>query len=309
MSDTGEPIPGQTPDEAINPADKTHVVIKEITQRDKILAEIERIVTIDDDEKRVKAEESFIKQRVTELTTDSKPTTLSLVSGSVYRGFIHPETRIMRNFLVDAVRIDDQEIYRTLLESFRQFRDNPSWQNKSMREIASHALIRTLGDYFGNHYSTSSTEEKNRQFYWDHGSVGSKDISIAEFKGKRMGVCTEKVSVAQNLLTFMGYDSEFVISTNNRLDASETDDRGGHAYILITSDKGHFIHDPTNPIMVEKEDGTVHAVLPSNYPIVEEQYQSLVKGGQVEVTHTDLIWDGKSYQRKESVKRTYVGPK
>lgn len=313
MSDGTEPIPGQTPVEVVElPDDKAQSPDEEkkaIPVRDRMLAEIERVTSEEDEQKRKESSEKLIATRMAELTGESKPKTLSLVAGSVHNGFIHPESRIMRNFLVDAVRIDDPQIYQVLLESFRQYRENPSWKNKSMREIATYALARTLGEYFGNHYGTSSTEQNNRQFYWDHGSADSEDISISEFRGKKIGVCAEKAAVAQNLLTFMGYETELVMSTNNRLNASETDDREGHAYLILTTDRGHFIHDPTNPIMVKKEDGSVFAVMPSNYPISDEQYRGLVGGGQAEVDHTDLTWDGNSYQKQESVKRIYGGPR
>lgn len=313
MSDSAEPIPGQTPAELVKPQDTKQDPVKEevksLTARDRILAEIERIVGETDDKKREEISKEFIAARVEKLTSESEPKTLSLVMGSVHSGFVHPESRIMRNFLVDAVRVDDPQIYQVLLDSFRQFRENPSWRDRSMREIAPQALARTLGEYFGNYYGTSSTEQNNRKFYWDHGSADSEDLSISEFRGKKIGVCAEKAAVAQNLLTFMGYETELVMSTNNRLNASETDDKDGHAYLIITSDRGHFIHDPTNPIMVEKEDGSIFTVMPSNYPISNEKYQGLIEGRQVQVDHTDMTWDGTSYQKQESVKRTYGGPK
>lgn len=198
---------------------------------------------------------------------------------------------------------------KVLLDSFQQFKENPAWQNRSMREIAQHALVRALGTYFGNYYGTDGIEAKNREFYLNHSDMESEDIPISDFRGKCIGVCAEKAAVAQNLLTFMGYDSELVMSTNNRLNSSGVNDKDGHAYNIISSDRGHFVHDPTNPVIVENTDGSLHTVLPSNYPISEEQYQSLVKGGQVEVIHNDLTLDDGVYQKQEAVKRVYGGPK
>lgn len=322
MSDCGEPIPGAVPAEVAQnailedsspPKSSVDEIAqpqkKDIPLRDRLMAEMEVIVTEADDTKRGEQAGQFIEKRVAELMKLSRPTTLSLVNGSVYKGFIHPETRIMRSFIVDAVRINNTEIYKVLLESFRQFKENPAWQSKSMREIAQHALVRTLGTYFGNYYGAEGVESRNRQFYLDHSGIDSEDIAISEFRGKGMGVCAEKAAVAQNLLTFMGYDSELVMSTNNKLNSPDVNDRDGHAYNVISSDRGHFVHDPTNPVIVENTDGSLHTVLPSNYPISEEQYQNLVKGGQVEVDHNDLTWDGNVYKKQEDTKRVYGGPK
>lgn len=323
MSDNGEPIPGAVPGEVAqnstinlqNPPKPsigevaTKPIKKDIPLRDQLLSDIESIVSEVDSTKREEQTSQFIDKRMNELIGSCKPRVLSLVTGSVYKGFIHPETRIMRNFMVDAVRINDPELYKVLLESFRHFKENPAWQNRSMREIAQHALVRTLGTYFGNYFGTDGVEARNREFYLDHSDMESEDIPISDFRGKSIGVCAEKAAVAQNLLTFMGYDSELVMSTNNRLNSPDVDDKDGHAYNVISSDRGRFIHDPTNPVIVDNTDGSLRTVLPSNYPISEEQYQGLIKGGQVEVVHNDLTWDGSVYQKQEEVKRIYGGPK
>lgn len=278
---------------------------KEVSLRDKILSEVEQIIGVDDPQKREQKIENYVEERVSQLTQSSQTRELSLIAGTPYRGFIHPESLVRRSYIVDPVRINDNSLYIQLLDSIRQYRQSPGWQEKSLREIAPRAVVRALGDYFGNAISSQDTNTQNKAFYLDRVSLYSEDVDLEELKGKSIAVCTEKAGAAQNLLTFLGYDSELVMSSKCRLNSPDTDDPDGHAYIVINSEKGHSIFDPTNPVVATKEDGTLHDILPSSYPITTEQYQTLMNGGQVEVTHYDQKWDGKTYSKKEGVKRIY----
>lgn len=304
------------PENTVANTDDSSVVVKdkqlppELPLRDKILGEIEQIITIDDPEVRQEKEQEYIEKRLSEITDKSEVEELSLVFGSTHEGFIHPNSRIRRNFMVEPVNINDKDIYRYLFESFREFKTNPVWSQKSMREIAQQAITFTLGKYFGNHFSDSSTENRNREFYLDSSSTDWNDIPLSSFRGLGIAVCAEKAPTAQNFLAFLGYDSELIMSTGNRLVPDEKDSRSGHAYIIITNEaQNHFLYDPTNPVIVSKPDDTVQTVFPANYQLKEDEYSRLKQGGQVEVTHTDLAWDGSHYSKKEPVTRVYSGPK
>lgn len=209
---------------------------------------------------------------------------------------------------MDGLKINDDEIYKVLIESFRQYKTEPGWANKSIREIAQQAVVRTIGVYFGNYVNTHKTVMLNKEFYNDHTSSSSDPISVSEFKGKGIAVCAEKAPTAENLLTFIGFDSELVMSTNNRLSSSDTDE-DGHLYVIVSSESGHFIHDPTNSVVVSNPDGSFYSVFPASYKITDEQYESLKNGGQVEVKHNDMIWDGASYKEEPTLNRIYGGPK
>lgn len=280
---------------------------KEVTSRDSILFEVGRVISEDDSSKRKKVIEQFVEDRVAQLTQDSSTRELSVVAGTPHRGFIHPDSPVRRSYIVDPVRVNDNGLYYQLLDSIRQYRESPGWQAKSLREIAPPAVIKTLGDYFGNATSSQDANVRNKEFYSDRVSAYSEDVDLEELRGKGIAVCTEKAAAAQNLLTFLGYDSQLVMSNKCRLNSPDADDIEGHAYIVINSDKGHFIFDPTNPIAATNKDGTLQAVFPANYPISEEAYQTLMSGGQVEVTHHDLKWDGETYTKEEGVKRVYGG--
>ena len=278
-----------------------------VFNRDHVLSQVDSLLQIPDESEKAQKITDFIDTRLQLLTESTIPKEFSVMTRP-RKGFLHPDSGIRRNFLVDPFHVDDPEIYKQLIETFEEFRENPNWQEKTLREIAPYAILRTIGNYFGNHWGTTNTENNNRAFYLDRSSSDSEDIHLNEFKGKRIAVCAEKAAVAQNLLSFLGYESELVSSTKCRLESPDKDDQGGHMYNVITSGKNHLIFDPTNPTIVTGNDGNIHTVMPAFYPIDTNGYKKLMEGGQVEVTHNDGTWDGQQNHKEPDQKRIYGGP-
>lgn len=287
--------------------DKIETQEVNVFNRDEVLARIGGLLQIENDVEREEKTSDFIQERLKLLTTATMPKEFSLISAP-RKGFLHPESRIRRNGMMDPFKVDDHEVYRLLLETFKEFKDNQNWQGKSLREIAPYAVLRLIGNYFGNHYATTSTENNNREFYVDRMNADSEDIHLNELKGKGFAVCAEKAVVAQNLLSFLGYESELVASTKCRLESPEKDDQGGHMYTVITSGENHLIFDPANPILIKKEDGGIQSVHPAFYSLDQEKYRALMSGGQVEVTHNDETWDGQKTVLGPDQRRIYGGP-
>ncbi len=275
--------------------------------RDQVLGKVDDLLKIEDDAERAKEISEFIDDRLKLLTENSTPQTFSVMS-KPKRGFLYPESGIKRSFIVDPFLVDDPEIYKQVIETFKEFRANPDWQGKTLREIAPFAILRTIGNYFGNHWGTENTENNNRVFYMDRSGVDSEDIHMSELKGKKIAVCAEKAAAAQNLLSFLGYDSELIASSKCRLESLEKDDQGGHMYNLITSGDNHLIFDPANPTLLTKDDSSIYMAMPAFYPIDQDDYKRLMSGGQVEVTHNDRTWDGQQTHMGPDQKRIYGGP-
>lgn len=278
-----------------------------IFNRDQVLSQVDDLLKIEDETERKAITSEFIDDRLKLLADSTVPREFSIMARP-RKGFLHPDGGIRRNFLVDPFHIDDPEIYRQLIGTFEEFKTNPNWQSKTLREIAPYAVLRTIGNYFGNHWGTDNTENNNRTFYMDHSGAESDDFHLNEFKGKGIAVCAEKAATAQNLLSFLGYESELVASSKCRLESPDKDDQGGHMYNVITSGENHLIFDPTNPILVKKDDDSVHTVMPAFYPIDQEGYKRLMGGGQVEITHNDGTWDGQQSHKGPDQKRIYGGP-
>lgn len=277
-----------------------------ILNRDQVLTKVDDVLKVADAGERVEKTSEFVEDRLRQLTETTVPREFSVISPP-RKGFLHPESPVRRNFLVDPFRVDDPEVYRLLIATFDEFRSSPDWQGKTLREIAPYAVLRTIGNYFGNHWGTEETEAANRRFYIDRLTADSDDIHLADLKGKGFAVCAEKAAVAQNLLSFLGYESELVASTSCRLVSQDEVDQSGHIYNVITSGENHLIFDPTNPIVVENNEGKVYTVMPAFYPIDQESYQRLMLGGQVEVTHNDGKWDGEKMVKGADTKRIYGG--
>lgn len=278
-----------------------------IFNRDEILGEISDILQTEDENERVARTSEFTSRRLVLLTENSTPGNFTIMSGA-RKGFLHPESGISRNIMVDPFMVDDPEIYKLLIEKFKEFKDNPNWKDKSLREIAPYAILDTVRSYFGNGYATESTEDQNQTFYMDRSSATSEAIPLNELKGQQIAVCAEKAATAQNLLSFLGYESELVASTKCRLESPENDDLSGHMYNVVTSGENHLIFDPANPNLVTRDDGGVQFVLPSFYPIDQEGYTKLMSGGQVEITHRDGRWDGEKILPGKEYQRIYGGP-
>ena len=184
-----------------------------------------------------------------------------------------------------------------------------AWKGREVRDMVPSVVGYTVGKYFGNHVGLGGTESRNKQFYFDHSGVGIDYISLSELKGQSLAVCAEKAAVTQNLLSFLGYQSELVASTGNQIGEDSQVNQDGHMYNVVSSERGHFIFDTTNPVEVINQDNKLVHVNPATYPISEQEYSDLMRGGKVEVIHTNLNWDGTETTPRESSTRVYAGPK
>ena len=247
----------------------------------------------------------LINERLSELLASSRPTELSLITAKAHAGFVHPESKVIRNYMVDALHPNDDEVYKVFLDTIGEFYQVSAWKERGIKQITFNAINRAVGKYFGNHYGTKNTEGMNQELYLDHTAADSDDINLSELKGKNLAVCAEKATVAQNLLTFMGIESTLIFSSNCRL--TEGEPTTGHAYPIFRTEKGIFIYDPTNPIIALDTEEKVSSVYPAIYPINEEEYERLMSGGEVEVSHSDLKTVDGALVKDEPQKRIYAG--
>lgn len=264
---------------------------------------LDQIVEIVDDEEYKQARDQFIEQRLAELQGTAKPKKFTVFSPT-YKGFIHPDSEIKPTIFLDGFKLDDDDIYVDLIDNVRAFKQDERWKSKSVREINPYAVLKTLGEYFGNYAADDGLEGSHHSYYMDHSSIDSEALPLAELKGQSIAMCTEKAATAQNLLTMLGYDSELCLSQGCELTEGIKE---MHAFNVLSSDRGRFIFEPTNPIFVSDSDGNVVNFLPATYKFTEEQYRDLMTGGEVSVQHTDYrVVDGK-YESQEVEVRKYAG--
>lgn len=104
-------------------------------------------------------------------------------------------------------------------------------------------------------------------------------------------------------LKFLGIDSYVVFSNNCKLG----DSTDGHAYVIFSTKNGRFIFDPTNPILVEDNEGKINSVNPALYKISEEDYNHLLNRDnyQITVQHIDQKLDNGKYIPQQPQTRVY----
>ena len=253
---------------------------------------------------------SFIEHRLHNLEAKADPSLeLSHVGHNQHEGFIHPKAEVVRNLIVDRLHIDDPEVFRIFFETVQTFKKTPSWQEKTIREMLLPVLQWTIGNYFGNHTGTTESEGRNRALYMGAVTADSNGISIRELRGQNCGVCCEKAAIAQNLLAFVGADSRIIFSDDCEFPEGN---KGGdaHVYILLRTSTGKYLYDPANPSAVIKaEDNSLITCGPEIHKLTDEQYNGVIGGKDVTVTHRDVLRssDGRDEAKSQRVK--YSGSK
>lgn len=248
---------------------------------------------------------SFVAARLKNLESSATPKRVISVSTEPVRGFIRPDTEIKPTEFVDGFRLDDPDMYTNLMREIAAIKDMPGWQRNSVRDIAPTAVLRTIATYFGSVIGDAETGPRRHAFYADRTTSDSDPCSISELKGTALAECIERASMAQNLLTFLGYDTTLVISSDCELTPGA---RELHAYNMVRTDKSAFIADFTNPRIVEDMEGHMVNFLPSAYPLSDEQASTILQGGKVTVNHSDVTLTGGEYVMQPAVPRTYGGP-
>lgn len=274
--------------------------------RDEVLSQIDELLKIEDEKERYEKTSKFVSDRLKLLTESSTPREFSAHS-QPRKGFLHPESKVEINAIVDPIMIDDPAIYTLLIDTFARYKRSPGWQDKSLRELTPETVLTVINSYFGNDWSDGETAEIRKRFYLDRSGLDSEPLHLNELKGKGFGSCAEKAATAQNLISFLGFQSELVTSSKCRLISEEADDPDGHLYNVITSGNSYLIFDPTNPRFIWSSPNNVHSIRPAFYRIDSEQYKSLMDGGQVKVTHNDFNMEGSEAVLGQDQVRIYGG--
>ncbi len=266
-----------------------------------MLAELERVIEASEEE-----QHKFIEKRLADLSQNVETGEISYIGRNIYRGFLGPKMEIRRNMMVDPFVLDDPDLYADLFETMRRFKETAGWEEKQLREIMPNAIQWTLSKYFGNIAASAETEMQNREFYFNHTAAESPAISIKELKGKGFAVCAEKAAAAQNLLSFVGLESELIAASGCRIPAEA--EEGAHYFILLHGPKGDMIYDPTNPRLLFDKEGKLRSYGPAMYSVSEEQTQRLTAGESITVAHSDDKMNEEGQRMSDKSNRLYNGP-
>lgn len=272
---------------------------------EEILNEVEKII---DDPEQIKV---FIERRLNELKKGSNKVEIGAVSKQWHEGFIHPDSRIRRSYLVDPFQMDDDSIYQDMFSVIKRFKEHPGWKDKPIKQMIAFIIQHTIADYFGNLVSYPNTDMDNRLFYMEHDDPTiTSEISISELKGKNIGVCAEKSAASENLSSFLGLESYYIIS-NTCIINPEDKGRTSHAFNIWKTQKGYFIYDSTNPALnLEQDTNKILDYNPAVYPITDEEFNKIKNGGTAIVKHFDRVSDSSgNVLETKTTERVYGGYK
>ncbi len=207
-------------------------------------------------------------------------------------GFIGPGTRVKRSSMTEGFFMNDQTPYEELIATLRELKAQSP--DQSARALLTQGVYREVSKYFGNWTADANTEALNRNFYSEEQDKSQVDpgytTSISQLRGQNIGTCGEKAALAHNLFLFSGMKSNLVYGKIGQED---------HAYNILTTERGRFLVDVTNPVITTKDGRSGFG--PSIYPITEEQMVGLGEGQPIEVTHVDYeIDDNNQYVPRET---------
>ena len=213
----------------------------------------------------------FIKKRLNYLLENNNvPTQIGIGCCGSYNGFITPNISVRSNELkfFQGLKMNDMDIYESLLN----YVDNDLDRYMYGEPITIYYIQNFIWNYFG--YNGGSVFQRIELYDND------EPISIKEFKKNNLATCSERSAMVQNLLKFLGFDSEIVFGKLN--------DKELHAYIIFKPEnsKIRILYDPMNP--VEYSIDGQKRYCPGVAKMSEEQYLDLNNGKEY-VFNYDLV--------------------
>ena len=160
----------------------------------------------------------------------------------IHRGYISRDTTIEFDDTIGAqYKIKDLDYLREAIQCLQRNKEKINSGLKLFNNIFLY-----LNSYFGVPKSLDSNNRENDtrwdiinrkknlsdledDEYWD--AINNIDISI--FKGEYSAMCSERSALAQNLMSFFGYESYYI---NGHI--SVDGDDGGHAYTVVADTNG-----------------------------------------------------------------------
>jgi len=242
-----------------------------------------------------------VRERIDKITQSATAESFSMFGNStpIRKGFIPSTVDLRVNAVTNPLRIDDMDVYGTIDDKRRHFIElfGSSIDEHKASILATQSVI---FDYLGVGGSSTKREDVYFEDHWN------KDfVSISEFKGENAAACLERAGLAQNLLAFLGEDTELVGGECALIEGIKE----FHAYNIVKKDDGYYLFDPTNPSLGEvNEQGHLEAYAVAEYPISNEEYQQLLEGKPINVIHKPLVKDQDGKYKKDeegSVLRTY----
>ena len=216
--------------------------------------------------------ENFIKNRINELLQVSSNQKIGKEQCGSYNGFISPTNEVVSNSsgLFPNLTFDDFDIYKDFLNFVENDVDKYFYGEPS--------TIMCVQQFVWKYFGVNSSNVFARMNVYD--TPNNEPISIQKLKGINVAACSERSALVQNLLKFMGFDSEIVFG---KLNSNES-----HAYIIFAPEKGgiKLLYDPMNPVVFQAEGKEEYGIGVSK--MSNEDYIALQNGGTYKFNY-DLV--------------------
>ncbi len=193
----------------------------------------------------------------------------------IHRGYISGDTAVsFENAIGSQYKLKDTEYLYDAVEYMRNNKERIGNGNQFFEKVTGFLI-----SYFGipdtskdrwatieNKTGFDSITDDNE--YWD--AINNIDISV--FKGEQIAQCSERSAMAQNIMSFFGYETYFMTG-----DVSVNGENEGHAYNVVADAKGQkYIVDHSITSAVEC-DGQLWSI-PNKAKI--DDYDSFIDGGR-----------------------------
>lgn len=204
----------------------------------------------------------FINNRINQLIDESESVKdIGMGLNGSYDSFIAPTVGIASNEIpiFSKLILDDMEVYKSFLDFIKNDIDGQLYGEPS--------TIKVIQYFIWNYFGYNAGDLFSRM---DIYSDGKEYLSVKELKGKNIGACSERSAMVQNILKFLGFDSELIFGKLN--------DKESHAYIVFKTGNGNarILYDPMNPVVYTTENGEKYC--PGVCLMSEDEYIQLKNG-------------------------------
>ncbi len=217
-----------------------------------------------DEEKR-----NFINKRIQSLISNDSYKRIGLGLTGSYKEFITPNMGIASNSsgLFADLKLDDLGVFEEFMNYFNNDIDNYLSTEPMAIQVIQYFIWHYFGYNSANMFARADVYDRN------------EPVSVKDLKFKNIAACSERSAMVQNLLKFLGFDSELVFGKLNK---------ESHAYIIFKPEGLNFyiLYDPMNAVeyVVDNKKG----YMPGVSMMSEEQYRELQNGGTY-IFNYDLV--------------------
>lgn len=190
-------------------------------------------------------------------------------------GFIPSKTKLKKmRFDLSSFRLDDTSYYKDVIDYIRKADEKNATNNNYLMGVIQCTIINYLGE--------RGTDQRRNALYDSKSDINDLSLSISNFQRNGTAMCVERSAMAQNILSFLGYDPILIYGymSSNKGITNEA-----HAYNCIIREGKAMLVDFTNPIY---KDGKYYK--PACFPVSGDDLAKFMKGqAQIEIQHKDYV--------------------